>query len=69
VDGLVYWMAWFTGLLWFTGSQNYSVNTYQYELNWNRNYVDVLSGNTFNVTSQWLNLSVPARSARMWVLR
>ena len=50
-------------------TQNYSVNTYQYELNWNRNYVDVLSGNTFNVTSQWLNLSVPARSARMWVLR
>jgi alpha-amylase len=50
-------------------TQNYSVNTYQYELNWNRNYVDVLSGNTFNVKSQWLNLSIPARSARMWVLR
>jgi alpha-amylase len=50
-------------------SQSYSVNTYQYELNWYRNYVDTLSGQSFNVSSQYLNLTIPARSARMWLLQ
>ncbi len=48
-------------------TQNYSVNTYTYEFNWYKNYVDVISGQSFSVSSQWLNLSIPARSARMWL--
>lgn len=50
-------------------TQNYTVNTATYQLNWYRNYVDTISGNTFSVSSQYLNLSVPARSARMWLMQ
>ncbi|WP_337841257.1 alpha-amylase family protein [Rheinheimera sp.] len=43
------------------------VDSYAYEFNWYKNYSDVLAGNTFNVSSQWFKLTIPGRSARMWL--
>ncbi|WP_288742249.1 alpha-amylase family protein [uncultured Rheinheimera sp.] len=47
--------------------QEYWVDTYANELNWYVNYTDVISGNSFQVNTQWLKVTIPARSARMWL--
>lgn len=51
-----------------SSDQDYWVNTSLYELDWNRTYRDVLdSSSTTTVTTQWHKITVPARSARMWI--
>ncbi|MFE8730926.1 alpha-amylase, partial [Aeromonas hydrophila] len=48
--------------------QEYWLDTAKYEMNWYRNYRDVLDQNAvINVQSQWVRLAIPARSARMWL--
>ena len=48
--------------------QEYWLDTTKYEMNWYRNYRDVLDQNALiNVQNQWVRLAIPARSARMWL--
>ena len=48
--------------------QEYWLDTARFEMNWYRNYRDVLDQNAVvNVQSQWVRLTIPARGARMWL--
>ena len=48
--------------------QEYWLDTAKFEMNWYRNYRDVLDqGAVVNVQSQWVRVAIPARSARMWL--
>ncbi|KUE81128.1 alpha-amylase [Aeromonas schubertii] len=48
--------------------QEYWLDTGKFEMNWNRNYRDVLDASAVvNVQSQWVRLAIPPRSARMWL--
>ncbi|WP_180344155.1 alpha-amylase family protein [Aeromonas allosaccharophila] len=48
--------------------QEYWLDTAKFEMNWYRNYQDVLDqGAVVNVQSQWIRVAMPARSARMWL--
>ncbi len=48
--------------------QEYWLDTARFEMNWYRNYRDVLDqGAVVNVQSQWVRVAIPARSARMWL--
>ncbi|MDA3139681.1 alpha-amylase family protein [Vibrio metschnikovii] len=44
-----------------------TIDTYQHEFNWYRAYQDVLSDDEFIVNNRYHTLSIPARSARMWM--
>ncbi|WP_217528552.1 alpha-amylase family protein [Vibrio metschnikovii] len=44
-----------------------TIDTYQHEFNWYRPYQDVLSDDEFIVNNRYHMLSIPARSARMWM--
>ena len=48
--------------------QDVWVDTAVHNLWWYRNYRDVLSNDVQNVSSQWHNFHLPARSARMWLM-
>lgn len=50
-------------------NQDVWVNTNAEGLWWYRNYKDTLSGNTQYITSQWHKFTIPARSARMWLMQ
>ncbi|NVD07730.1 alpha-amylase [Vibrio sp. JPW-9-11-11] len=49
-------------------SKQVTVDTYQHEFNWYTPYKDPLSGESTTVSSRYHNFTLPARSARMWML-
>ncbi|MGI9280584.1 MAG: alpha-amylase family protein [Endozoicomonas sp.] len=46
---------------------NYWIDTQHFELNWFKDYKDVISGDVRNISSRWHDFYIPARSARLWL--